>query len=364
MTKLICDRKEVEKDKAYAELDRKCNEALHDLDMNPLVLDMRLEIKTLQGKVDRLHGEYSRLVLKEKKWVNYEQDPSILRSKVKRPESKKEKLKSSEIQLLQEIDGLRQDRAIVVSKVVPHVYSFQRGSFFKKSLDLEKMSGYRSSSIKEFDQADDDLATTSYPSIAEATANPYTSLDKLLSKKPKSLCTKPAPSNSKTFDGDRYELWYRLSSIILYWGALILSFLALCGSLGSVLNSRTSTKTSLASREKVIEASLLRESTFLYFFITGYRSLKSPLTLLATNWESTKMFKSLTFMPVVIRRPANRLTSIKPTLEPSEVDASSVYNLHMFFGSSSSFVVYLASFSLLSAQGVSARKSASIWPLT
>ncbi|GJW64858.1 hypothetical protein Tco_0116742 [Tanacetum coccineum] len=54
--------------------------------------------------------------------------------------------------------------------------------------------------------------------------------------------------------GDRYDLRYRLSSIILYWGALILSFLAFCGSLGSVLNSRTSTKTSLASREKVIEA--------------------------------------------------------------------------------------------------------------
>ncbi|GKC33181.1 hypothetical protein Tco_1040475 [Tanacetum coccineum] len=52
--------REVEKDKAYAELERKFNEALQDLEKNPLVLDMQ-------------------------------------------------------------IDGLRQDKAVVVSKVVPHV---------------------------------------------------------------------------------------------------------------------------------------------------------------------------------------------------------------------------------------------------
>ncbi|GKC58509.1 hypothetical protein Tco_1086107 [Tanacetum coccineum] len=36
--------REVKKDKAYAELERKCNEALLDLDKNPLMLDMRSEI--------------------------------------------------------------------------------------------------------------------------------------------------------------------------------------------------------------------------------------------------------------------------------------------------------------------------------
>nr|GEV23360.1 hypothetical protein [Tanacetum cinerariifolium] len=44
-----------------------------DLDNNPLVMDMRAEIETLQGQVNKLHGEYSRLVLEEKKWVSYEQ---------------------------------------------------------------------------------------------------------------------------------------------------------------------------------------------------------------------------------------------------------------------------------------------------
>ncbi|GJX12659.1 hypothetical protein Tco_0204417 [Tanacetum coccineum] len=79
------------KDRAYAKLEMKCNEALQDLDKNPLVFDMRAEIKALQGQVDGLH--------------------SI--------KSERERLESSKIQLLQEINNLKQDRADVVSKVIP-----------------------------------------------------------------------------------------------------------------------------------------------------------------------------------------------------------------------------------------------------
>ncbi|GJX73664.1 hypothetical protein Tco_0312259 [Tanacetum coccineum] len=176
----------VAKDKAYIKLERKCNEALQDLDKNHLVLDMRYEIETLQRQVDRLHGEYSRLVLEEKKWVNYEQTLSILRSKVEGLENERERLKSSKTQLLHEIDRLRQDRAVVVSKVVPHVAtklvrsdemgllvarlvkaamfygrctSFEEVAVLKKPFDLEKMYGYRSSSKKEFDQAISEVRT-------------------------------------------------------------------------------------------------------------------------------------------------------------------------------------------------------------
>nr|GEV39055.1 hypothetical protein [Tanacetum cinerariifolium] len=59
--------KELEKGKAYAELERKCNEALLDLDKNSLVADMRTEIEILQGRFDGLHSECTRLVLEEKK---------------------------------------------------------------------------------------------------------------------------------------------------------------------------------------------------------------------------------------------------------------------------------------------------------
>ncbi|GJX99659.1 hypothetical protein Tco_0356678, partial [Tanacetum coccineum] len=53
--------------------------------------------------------------------------------------------------------------------------------------------------------------------------------------------------------GDRYDLWYRLLSIILYWVALILSFMAFFRSLGSVLNRLTS-----------IEPDLKRSDLMLY----------------------------------------------------------------------------------------------------
>ncbi|GJX75266.1 hypothetical protein Tco_0313861 [Tanacetum coccineum] len=78
-------------------------------------------IRERKGKVDKLHGMYRRLVLEEKKLITYKQILSILCSKVKGLESERERLKSSETQLLQEIDRLRQDKAVVVSKVVPHM---------------------------------------------------------------------------------------------------------------------------------------------------------------------------------------------------------------------------------------------------
>ncbi|GJZ99330.1 hypothetical protein Tco_0671881 [Tanacetum coccineum] len=46
---LYLRERDIKKDKAYAELEKKCNEALQDLDKNPLVSDMRVEIETLQS---------------------------------------------------------------------------------------------------------------------------------------------------------------------------------------------------------------------------------------------------------------------------------------------------------------------------
>ncbi|GJS94660.1 hypothetical protein Tco_0801628 [Tanacetum coccineum] len=59
----------------------------------------------------------------------------------------------------------------------------------------------------------------------------------------------------------------------------------------------------------------------------------------------------------------NWLTSIKPASEPSELEASSVYNFHVFSGSGSSSVVFSASISLFYTKGVSAKKLANICPL-
>ncbi|GKB44615.1 hypothetical protein Tco_0889557 [Tanacetum coccineum] len=189
-----CDtirEREIKRDKAYAELEKKCNEALQDLDKNPLVSDMHSEIKTLQG-----------------------QTLSILHAKVEGLESKKERLKASEIQMLQDINSLRQDRVVIVLKVVPDasmklVHSDEMGVLIarlvraaiihgrctafeevdklKEPFVLENMLDYRTSSKDEYDQAREDMANASYPLLSEFTSNPYAFVEQLLSMKPQSL---------------------------------------------------------------------------------------------------------------------------------------------------------------------------------
>nr|GFA58033.1 hypothetical protein [Tanacetum cinerariifolium] len=99
-----------------------------------------------------------------------------------------------------EIESLKQDRAAVVSKVIPDAvmklirnddlgvliaklvkYSiiYARCQAFEELVDmeepfvLEKMSCYRPSSKEEYDQVGDALADASYPFLAEYVANPY-----------------------------------------------------------------------------------------------------------------------------------------------------------------------------------------------
>ncbi|GJR98623.1 hypothetical protein Tco_0270797 [Tanacetum coccineum] len=156
-----CDvirKREVKKDKAYAELERKCNEALQDLEKNPIVLDMRSEIETLQGQVDRLHAT--------------------------------ELVRSDET-------GLIVAKLVKAAMFHGRCMAFEEVAALKEPFVLEKMSGYRSSSKKEFDQVGDDLATISYPFITKVVVDPYAIVEQLLLKKPKSLFTKPASSHCK-----------------------------------------------------------------------------------------------------------------------------------------------------------------------
>ncbi|GKA40463.1 reverse transcriptase domain-containing protein [Tanacetum coccineum] len=158
-----------------------------DVDSDPDIHDMCSEIETLQGHVNGLHNEYGRLLLKKRKWANYEQTLSILHAKFEGHEFERERLKASEIQVLQEIDSLRQDRAAIVSKVfldasmkLVHIdetgvliarliratiihgrcTTFKEVAKFKEPFILEKMPGYRTSSKDEYDRARDDMACT------------------------------------------------------------------------------------------------------------------------------------------------------------------------------------------------------------
>nr|GEW30356.1 hypothetical protein [Tanacetum cinerariifolium] len=154
------------------------------------------------------------LLLKERMWYNYEQTLSLIRAKIDGLEFERERLKASEIQLLQEIDSLRQDMAAIVTKVFPDttmklvhsdemyilivklvreaiIYgrcvAFEEVAKLNKPFILEKMPDYYTSSKEEYDQAEDDLANASYSFLYVFTSNPYASVEHLLSKKPRSL---------------------------------------------------------------------------------------------------------------------------------------------------------------------------------
>ncbi|GJX19328.1 hypothetical protein Tco_0222005, partial [Tanacetum coccineum] len=193
--------RELEKDRAYAELKRRCNEARLDLDKNLLVSNMRTEIEALQGRVDGLHSEYTRLILEEKN--------GLIMTKHCLP---------------LEMDALKQDRASVVAKVVLDaatklirsdemgmlvaklvkasiIYgrcaTFEEVANLKEPFIMEKMVGYRPTSKQEYDQAGDDVANVSYPFLSKYVNDPYAFLEQLLSKKPESLRSKPSYVKAK-----------------------------------------------------------------------------------------------------------------------------------------------------------------------
>ncbi|GJR76063.1 hypothetical protein Tco_0088428, partial [Tanacetum coccineum] len=147
---------------------------------NDAIREREIKRDKAYGQVNGLHNEYGRLLLEERKWANYEQTI------------------------------LRQDKAAIVTKVVPNaamklVHSDKMGVLVAKLVIhgrcaafeevaklnepfiLEKMPGYRTSSKKEYDRAGDDLANASYSFLSEFTSNPYASVEQLLSKKPRSL---------------------------------------------------------------------------------------------------------------------------------------------------------------------------------
>nr|GEV51319.1 hypothetical protein [Tanacetum cinerariifolium] len=114
-------------------------------------------IREREGKVNGLHNEYSRLVLEEKNWVNYDKTLSFLRIKVESLESERKRLKTSEIQLLQEIDSLSDEMGILIVKLFKVSITHDRCVVFKEVAKLkepfilEKVHGYRPSSKEEYD---------------------------------------------------------------------------------------------------------------------------------------------------------------------------------------------------------------------
>nr|GEX65969.1 hypothetical protein [Tanacetum cinerariifolium] len=105
-------------------------------------------IHSWRKSVNGLHSEYSRLILEEKKWINYEQALFTLRAKVKGLRSKGKRLKAFEIWLLQEVDSLRLVKASII---YGRCIAFEEVAELKKPFVLEEMPGYHPSSKKEYD---------------------------------------------------------------------------------------------------------------------------------------------------------------------------------------------------------------------
>nr|GEW32120.1 hypothetical protein [Tanacetum cinerariifolium] len=135
---------------------------------------------------------------------------SILHAKVKGLGSEGKRLRASKIQLLQEVDSLRHDRAAVVARVIldttlklihsdevgvltarlvkasiihGRCAAFEEVAELKKPFVLKLMPSSRPSSNEEYDRAGIDLADASYPFLAELTDDLHAFVQELLSKK-------------------------------------------------------------------------------------------------------------------------------------------------------------------------------------
>ncbi|GKC54210.1 hypothetical protein Tco_1076955 [Tanacetum coccineum] len=135
----------------------------------------------------------------------------------------KARLEAVELSLQKEVEELKQERGEVVSKVVPYaaielVHNDHMGSLvgrlvssailygrckayeqvtnMKEPFDLSKVKDYRSSYKKDHTQANNDLATATFPWLDEFVADPSAPIEALLSKKPPSL-QRPAPSRTQ-----------------------------------------------------------------------------------------------------------------------------------------------------------------------
>nr|GEV08527.1 hypothetical protein [Tanacetum cinerariifolium] len=95
--------------------------------------------------------------------------------------------------------GMLVAKHVKASIIYGRCAAFEEAAKLKEPFVMEKMAGYRPSSKQEYDQAGDDLANASYPFLSKYVNDPYASLEKLLSEKPESLRSKPSPAMSASY---------------------------------------------------------------------------------------------------------------------------------------------------------------------
>nr|GEZ89728.1 hypothetical protein [Tanacetum cinerariifolium] len=221
-----------------AKLKAKYNDVVVGLDENLIVVSLRKELKSLKGQLKEHEVDYDKLLLDERKWVGQKESIIMIESKCDGLKKERDRLRETKIKLQGKIDGLKlrckmlkQDKAEVISKVVSYismepyhcdevgqnVENLVKAAIFhercsaleemaatKKPVDLSKVECYRPSDEEEYNKAGNAFVTTEYPFLIEATRDPSTALEDLLSKKPRSLkpptlTKKPSPEKLQSF---------------------------------------------------------------------------------------------------------------------------------------------------------------------
>ena len=210
---------ERKKDQEFAKVQAKCEEALRDLEQNPLVQDLRSDIADLEKDLNKVKTECKKLRKEEAKVVGYKEEIAELEIKCGSLEEERTKLGELEIKLREDLDGLKRkynalkrDRAAVVSKVIPYIamelyHSDEVGKMIGdvvnaaiyhgkcttleeiaatgKPVELSEVTYYCPTHKAEYDNASNLLATAEYPFLVDATKDPMASVETLLSKKPR-----------------------------------------------------------------------------------------------------------------------------------------------------------------------------------
>ncbi|GJR83988.1 hypothetical protein Tco_0154773 [Tanacetum coccineum] len=92
-------------------------------------------------------------------------------------------------------DGYASQKAHVLRHLLWEMRCFRGGREYKGTLRSGKVKGYRPTYKKEYTKASNDLTTATFPFLSEVIANHSTSVEALLSKKPKSL-RRPTPTKT------------------------------------------------------------------------------------------------------------------------------------------------------------------------
>ena len=221
--------REKKKDQEFSEIQAKCEEAMRDLEKNPLVQNLRADITELEKELKKAQSECKKLRKEKVKVVGYKEEIAELETKCEGFEEERSRMAEQETKLREELDGfkrkykaLKKDRAAVVSKVIPYMamelyHSDEVGKVIGdvinaaiyhgkcttleevaatgKPVDLSKVPYYRSTHEAEYDEANNILATAEYPFLVEATKDLMASIETLLSKKPRRV--KPSSTSKK-----------------------------------------------------------------------------------------------------------------------------------------------------------------------